>query len=130
MSASSVTPDEVPVPVPQFCRRDAFMLTAVPEERAATRSFLSTSFVMTLKDGDARPHVGLIRDVSDSGMFFYSDLNPACGAELDFEFKLPRPGLEPMSVACRGRVVRVEQPAPGAAIGVALSIQHRQVLDS
>ncbi len=105
------------------------MLTAVPDERTASRAFLSTSFVMTLKNGDSRQYVGLIRDVSDGGMFFYSHLDPDCGSELEFEFKLPRPGLDPVWIACKGRVVRVERPAPGAAIGVALSIQHRQVLE-
>ncbi len=127
--AAAATPGDAPV-VPQFSRRDAFMLTTVPDQRTTSRSFLSASFVMTLKDGDPRPHVGLIRDVSDGGMFFYSDINPPCGSDLDFEFKMPQAGMEPVWVACKGRVVRVEQPAPGAAIGVALSIQDRQVLNA
>ncbi len=106
------------------------MLPTAPDQRSTLRSFVGTAFVLTLKDGDPRQHVGLIRDVSEQGMFFYSDLNPACGSELDFEFTLPRPETQPVWVACKGRVVRVEHPAPGAAIGVALSIQRREVLDT
>ncbi len=129
MAAPPMTPSDS-VSVSQHCRRDALMLTTVTDERASARSFVYASFVLNLKDGDPRPHVGLIRDVSDSGMFFYSDLKPACGSELDFHFKLPRPGTEAQWIACRGRVVRVEHPAPGAAVGVALQVEHRQVLAS
>ncbi len=104
------------------------MLNALADERDTSRSFLGAGMVLMLKDGDPRPHAGLMRDVSDTGMFFYSDISPACGSELHFEFKLSQGGTDSVWLACQGRVVRVEQPTPGAAVGVAISVQRREVL--
>ena len=64
-------------------------------------------------------HVGLVRDVSRSGIFFFSDFKPPIGSHLNL-------ALAGRTQLCyQGTVVRVEQVAPGAAPGIAarLSLQ-------
>ena len=58
-------------------------------------------------------HVGLVRDVSRHGIFFFSDFKPPIGSQLDV-------ALGGTSRLCyQATVVRVEQVAPGAAPGIA-----------
>jgi len=58
-------------------------------------------------------HVGLVRDVSRHGIFFFSDFKPPIGSRLD----LALAGADRLSY--QATVVRVEQVAPGAAPGIA-----------
>ena len=58
-------------------------------------------------------HVGLVRDVSRHGIFFFSDFKPPIGSQLDV-------ALAGTNRLCyQATVVRVEQVAPGAAPGIA-----------
>ncbi len=70
-----------------------------------------------------RECVGLLRDISQTGMFFYCSLRPAVGSEVEVVI---RPSVEDSRVAvrCRCRVVRTETSVPGAAIGVGVAIQE------
>jgi len=72
---------------------------------------------------EEQENVGLLRDISQTGMFFYCSLSPSVGSQVEVVI---RPSLADPSVAvrCRCRVVRVEPSLPGAATGVAVAIQE------
>lgn len=67
--------------------------------------------------------MGVTRDVSQSGIFFYTDQSFSLGMPLRFalEFDHIIPG-EPMLLHCRGEVVRTEKS--GERTGVAASISE------
>src|SRR5581483_4817341 len=70
-------------------------------------------------------HVAFLRDASSDGIFFYSDFLPQTGAEVEIAFDIPL--LEKsVKVVCRGKVVRVEQVANGAAPGIAVRVESRR----
>jgi len=66
-------------------------------------------------------HVGILRDVSASGIFLYSNFKPPIGAEIELNVTLPAPAY-PQRVTYRGIVVRVTTGVTGAAVGVGLSL--------
>lgn len=72
---------------------------------------------------DGRENVGLLRDISQTGMFFYCSLRPAVGSTIEV---LLRPSAaDPMVlVRCRCRVVRIEPGAAGAATGIGVAIEE------
>ena len=63
------------------------------------------------------PTYGIVRDISASGIFFYSNFKPSLEMNLDFNLT-----LKEKQIAGSGQVVRIEQGAEGAAIGIALKI--------
>ena len=71
-------------------------------------------------------HVAFLRDASSDGIFFYSDFIPQIGKEIEITFDIPL--LEKsVKVVCRGKVVRVEQVANGAAPGIAVRVESRRL---
>jgi Tfp pilus assembly protein PilZ len=63
-----------------------------------------------------------MRDVSAKGVFFYSDFSPSLGDELDFVLEfLGVP--DKVRFHFKGRVIRIEHPAPGSAPGVAVAFR-------
>ena len=66
-------------------------------------------------------HVGIVRDVSASGMFLYSNFTPPIGAEIELKVTLPAPA-KPQCLTYRGIVVRLTTGVMGAAVGVGLSL--------
>lgn len=66
---------------------------------------------------------GITRDVSLSGVFFFTDQDFAPGTTFDFVLELDyvSPG-KPVLLHCRGEVVRVE--TAGERVGVAASIKE------
>ncbi len=70
-------------------------------------------------------HIAFLRDASSDGIFFYSDFVPEIGGEIEITFDIPL--LEKsVKVVCRGKVVRVEQVANGAAPGIAVRVESRR----
>jgi hypothetical protein len=70
-------------------------------------------------------HVAFLRDASSDGIFFYSDFVPQIGGEIEITFDIPL--LEKsVKVSCRGKVVRVERVASGAAPGIAVRVESRR----
>jgi hypothetical protein len=65
--------------------------------------------------------IGVTRDVSQSGVYFFTDLPFSPGTPVSFVMELDYvfPG-EPVCLHCRGKVVRVEET--GEKRGVAASI--------
>jgi hypothetical protein len=73
-----------------------------------------------------RKHVTMVRDLNRSGIYFYSKIAPLVGTEIEFVMRFPKwTNLGP--VACKGKVLRVEQPEGGAA-GVAVKLSRFWVL--
>ena len=93
----------------------------VIDQRAHNRRFVRMPSWMIFYRFGLKKHVGMVRDLNRCGMYFYSDFVPEPGSDLEFVLRFPKwtnLGL----VACKGRVVRVEQPTKGAATGVALKL--------
>jgi len=108
----------------QVSRRNAIAYPLQPDQRRATRYLITAS--ADIKH-DSGKHVGLVRDLSATGLFVYSNFKPSCGDELQLQIGLWNLTAEKIAVTCRGKVVRVEQPASGAAIGIAISISSYQL---
>jgi PilZ domain len=105
--------------------REALMVGAPREQRTAIRFF--TTVAVTIYADDVR-HVGLLRDFSAKGLFVYSDFRPACGAALRFTLRPPKNAAKRVPVECRGKVVRIEAAASGAAIGIAVEVDKYKLL--
>jgi len=93
------------------------------EQRKERRVFVKMPVRLNLA-GDVHEHVGFVRDMSSHGMFFYSDLTPALGSQMEFVMHLPQHVFDTAVVSCKGTVVRVEGHVPGAATGIALLIDE------
>lgn len=64
--------------------------------------------------------LGTTRDVSASGVFFEMDSDLTVGGEISFEIEMDT-ALGPMTMKCRGKVVRTEQKGSRTGIAVKLS---------
>jgi PilZ domain len=68
------------------------------------------------RDGNVE-FTGISRDLSDSGVFLYTESLLEEGAHVDLTRTLPFKAAQPVSMQVRGRVVRVERtPASGIAV--------------
>src|SRR5437660_3040052 len=66
-------------------------------------------------------HLGMMRDLSRDGIFFYSDFKPPVGSRLTVYVVLSEPRRK---LTCRATVMRVEQIARGAAPGIAARLEQ------
>jgi hypothetical protein len=69
----------------------------------------------------AGTHVGVIRDLSEGGVFFYSNFKPPVGTRVRVVFAPPNLPRN-QRVLCEGTVVRVEQVRSDAAPGIAVCV--------
>ena len=83
-------------------------------QRSSQRSFIVCPISLTFESGTAH---GILRDISETGIFFYSNFKPPLQANISFSLR-----LKDRTITGSGEVVRVEQNAPGAAIGIAVKI--------
>ena len=74
------------------------------------------------KSSRTHEHVALVRDISDKGIFFYSDFLPTLGDQLDFVVEYLN-GSDRVRLHLKGTVARVERASPGSATGVAVSFR-------
>lgn len=100
--------------------RHAVMLGTHGEQRRALR-LLTTAPAVVFTNGNR--HVGLVRDLSATGLFVYSDFTPAPGAELKLTIRLSHEKNKTAVFLCTGRVVRVENSRNGAAVGIGLKFE-------
>jgi len=107
-------------------RGKALMRGSQRDERRARR-FLAMLPVVIRTQGSSRQHAGLIRDLSGSGIFVYSDFEPAEGTNLELVLRPSRIQTKTARVRCLGKVVRVETGAQGAAVGIALVIKEYEL---
>jgi hypothetical protein len=105
----------------------AVMRGEFPHKRAAKRKFVRLPAWVIFYRLDKQKHVALVRDMSRQGIFFYSDVRPLLGQDIEFVMKFPK-WTNTAPIACKGTVVRVERAAPGAAIGIAASLNRFIVL--
>jgi PilZ domain len=108
--------------------RDGFMIGEYPNRRASKRKFVRLPAWVIFYRTNQQKHVAMVRDISRQGIFFYSDVQPAAGDEIEFVIKFPKWTNSP-PIACKGTVVRVEHAAPGAAVGIAASLYRFVVLN-
>jgi hypothetical protein len=66
-------------------------------------------------------HLAIIRDISPTGMFLYSDFRPPLGAEIELKVTPPAPSY-PHRLTYLAVVVRLTSGVPGAAVGIGLSL--------
>lgn len=66
-------------------------------------------------------HLAIIRDISPTGMFLYSDFRPPLGAEIELQVTPPAPNY-PHRLTYRATVIRLTSGVAGAAVGIGLSL--------
>ncbi len=86
------------------------------EERGSPRSTLLLSGAVRCTNGSSEEHIAFTRDLSSSGLFFYSDFPP----RLSDDLTLTLVTADGACLLLQGRVVRVEQHVPSSAVGIAL----------
>lgn len=104
--------------------RHAVMLGTHGEQRRALR-LLTTAPAVVYMDGER--HIGLVRDLSASGLFVYSDFTPALDTELSLTIRLSRDEKKTAVFVCKGIVVRVEDSKNGAAVGIAVKFEEASI---
>jgi hypothetical protein len=65
------------------------------------------------------------KDISERGIFFYSDFGPSVGDEVYFVVEYLS-GQNRVRFPLNGRVARVEQAEPGSAHGIAISFYSQR----
>ncbi len=98
-------------------RVHGIMLAPQVNKRSTPRSLVIFPVSITKKNG-GETHSGIVRDISKEGVFFYSNYRPQPQDVISFVLH-----MSDNKIACTGQVLRVEQKAPGAAVGIAVKIQ-------
>jgi hypothetical protein len=91
------------------------MLGTRQDERGAVRALLTAPAVVT---SEGQRHLGLVRDLSSTGVFFYTEFELSCGSCIEVEIKVTKDGSK--TLRCCGKVVRVVRGIAGSAFGVAV----------
>ncbi len=107
--------------------RHAVMIGTHGEQRRALR-LLTTAAAVVYMNGER--HIGLVRDLSATGLFVYSDFTPSLDTELNLSIRLSRDEKKTAVFVCKGIVVRVEDSRNGAAVGIAIRFDEGQILSS
>ena len=95
-----------------------FMRCVLPEQRRYFRVHLPIQAIAAFRDLD-EPQNAFLRDINMLGAFFYCKHKPKVGQRARLQFPLPGQ-TDPLHAICEGSVVRIEEPGPQAAIGVAM----------
>ncbi len=96
---------------------EQIMLNARCNRRGNSRTLLILPVSIGL--GYTR-HQGVIRDISASGMFLYSNFTAPIGAEIELKLTPPSPGA--LKATYRAIVARVTCGVSGAAVGLGLTL--------
>ena len=99
------------------------------ERRAAQRFDFHLPVAVRLAGSD-REGSGFTQDLSARGALFYTDFPLTAGDAVELTLVMPSEITlaENMRVRCRGRVVRVVQPAAGSKSGVAVHLEGYEFL--
>ena len=103
-----------------------FMLCVLPEQRRSTRVHIPVRAMVNFPESGLESQNCLLRDMNMLGAFFFCKQRPNIGHAVKLEVALPEEG-DQMKVICEGRVVRVEEFTPGAAIGVAVEFSRYEL---
>lgn len=96
------------------------MRKSMPDQRRSPRTPVCLSAIVTSAAPERMEQPVLLRDVSDSGVFFYCKFEPALGSEVSVRFNMIAEG-EQQRMLVHGNVVRIVR-YPGAATGVAVAL--------
>lgn len=109
------------------------------ERRSAQRFSLSLPVCIRLTDCRKEEH-GFTQDLSNRGVFFYTDCQVQVGAEVEITLVMPAEITlsESMRVRCRGKVLRLDTSSQGfqpsgsperpRKVGVAVHFEHYEYL--
>ena len=110
-------------------RANLMMQHGMVEQRSTVRTPVCISGTVSWRGNNEL--IALVRDVSDSGVFFYSNFAekhyPDLGQDLTLNFAMDR-GDKKVEMRCRGRVVRMVRFPTGAATGVAVKLDRAEVM--
>ena len=93
------------------------MLAPHDNKRCSPRALVIFPISIIGNEG-TQTHSGIVRDISKDGIFFYSSYKPQPQEIITFILH-----MSSSKVSCTGQVIRIEEKAPGAAVGVAVKIQ-------
>jgi PilZ domain len=101
------------------------------QDRRITHRFaLQLPITLVLPDTGLKVH-GKTRDISSGGVFFYANLPVDEHQEVELLMTLPYEfAVVPVRVACRARVLRVEQGDESGQRGMAAAIQRFDFLEA
>jgi hypothetical protein len=99
------------------------MRSTLPEERQVSRVHVTLPATVNSPSLNCHNRLAIVRDLSTSGAFFYSELDAKVGAKISVQFVLSAFGKN-IRMVCEGTIIRVEDFPQGAATGVAVSF-HR-----
>jgi len=103
-----------------------FMSCVQPEQRRCSRVHVPIRAIAVFRDLGLGPQTAFLRDMNMLGAFLYCRQRPSVGDNATLEFALPEQG-EQIKAICVGTVVRVEDFAPGAAIGIAIEFTRYEL---
>lgn len=90
------------------------MVLRHPNKRSSPRTMIVCPISVTFQSGVAH---GIVRDISTGGIFFYLNSKPQLHSEVSFSVR-----IKGENISGTGEVIRIEESAPGAAIGIAIKI--------
>lgn len=103
-----------------YNRAEALMSRSLEDQRRAPRTPVCLSAIVSSESPDFFEQPALLRDMSDSGLFFYCKFEPPAGTQVTVRFNTLNEG-EPSRMLLHGTVVRVVR-YPGAATGIAIQL--------
>ena len=101
-------------------RRHAVMMGARCEQRSGERQLTTMPATIFCHE---RRYVGLVRDLSESGLFVYSNFEPKESDRVFLTLKVAQTDGSTANLECSGHVVRVEAAIEGAAVGIAVKLE-------
>jgi Tfp pilus assembly protein PilZ len=109
----------------QLLPGEAVMLEKAMKRRSTARILVGHTAWLTLHAVGEHEHVAFVKDISERGIFFYSDFGPSVGDEVYFVVEYLS-GQNRVRFHLNGRVARVEQAGPDSAHGIAISFYSQR----
>ena len=100
--------------------------STLDQRRSCMRIRLAVPAEVTCPGSYSEQRTALVRDISTSGAFFYSNFTPELDSNITIDFVFPVVERR-MKVTCHGVVVRVEPSSTGGATGIAMQFRHHDV---
>ena len=97
-----------------------------PKDERRSRNRISASLPVSIKPSPTQSASGVTRDLSLSGVFFYTDVQIREGSEVEIVVMLPAEVSqgERQWVCCQASVVRIEAGQGEGQIGIAARINN------
>ena len=105
----------------------AIARSTLDQRRSSMRIRLAVPAELTCLAHDPQHHRAVIRDISTSGAFLYSNFTPKIHSQITLDFLFPIVEKR-MRVACSGTVVRIEESTNGGATGIAIKFHNCDVM--